>query len=335
MKTIRILSLILALLMMAFTVVACDKDDTPADTPVDDDTNKVVNATEIEVVTKGTPNYVIVRDYKAGAETNQAVSAMVTAFKDYLNCEIEVRECYSDRDDAQEAAVQAKEILIGSTNRPESAQALDGKKASDFGISIIGEKLVIAGGSDSATATAVIRFMTGFVYEQGDKPAVKQGKKLSLLVTAEAAANENYNRVGKYSYDKAVMADARIDSYVLIYPRDSKMTNEYKAFAEAVAGIVSKEVGYDLSVYKDTRAQGDYEVLIGDTLRSDVELVEKLDEDEYYIALNKTEKGATLTILFGKNAYDAALAAFNTIMPSSATPIDFNLTDGFVKTNMQ
>ena len=205
---------------------------------------------------------------------------MVTAFKDYLNCEIEVRECYSDRDDAQEAAPQTREILIGATNRPESAQALDGMKASDFGISIIGEKLIIAGGSDDATATAVIRFMTGFVYEQGDKPAVKQGKKLSLLVTAEAAANEDFHRVGKYSYDQAVMCDARIDSYVLIYPRDSKMTNEYKLFAETVGGIVSKEVGYDLKVYKDTRAQGDYEILVGDTLRTDADLADKLDEDE-------------------------------------------------------
>ncbi len=336
MKTIRILSLILALLMMAFTLVACNDDETPDDgTTPDDDANKVVNATEIEVVTKGTPNYVIVRDYKAGAQTNEAVSAMVTAFKDYLNCEIEVRECYSDRDDAQEAAPEAKEILVGSTNRPESAQALDGKKASDFGISIIGEKLIIAGGSDEATATAVIRFMTGFIYEQGDKPAVKQGKKLSLTVTAEAAGTEDFNRTGKYSYNKAVMCDARIDSYVLIYPRDSKMTNEYKAFADAVGGVVFKEVGYELKVYKDTRAQGDYEILIGDTLRTDAELADKLDEDEYYIALNKTEKGAVLTILFGKNAYDAALEAFNAIMPSSPTPIDFNLPDGFVKTNMQ
>jgi hypothetical protein len=186
---------------------------------------------------------------------------------------------------------------------------------------------------ESYIAETVVGQVSAF--EQGDKPAVKQGKKLSLLVTAEAAANEDFHRVGKYSYDQAVMCDARIDSYVLIYPRDSKMTNEYKLFAETVGGIISKEVGYDLKVYKDTRAQGDYEILVGDTLRTDADLADKLDEDEYYIGLKKTEKGAQLTILFGKNAYDAALAAINEIMPSSPTPINFNLPDGFVKTNMQ
>ena len=334
MKTIRILSLILALLMMAFTLVACDEDETPVDeNPVEE--NPADEVKEVEIVTKGTANYVIVRDYKAGAETNAAVAAMVTAFKNYLNCDIEVRECYGDRDDAQEAAPVTKEILVGATNRPESAQALDGKKTSDFGISIIGEKLVIAGGSDSATATAVIRFMTGFVYEQGDKAAVGKGQKFSLVVTSEAAGNEDFNRVGKYSYDKAVMGDARIDSYILVYPRDGKMSAEYKLFAEAVGDVIEKEAGYELKVYKDTRAQGDYEILVGDTIRTDAGLVEKLQEDEYYIALNKTEKGAVLTILFGKNAYDAALAEFKKVMPSSPTPINFNLTDGFVVTNMQ
>jgi len=54
------------------------------------------------------------------------------------------------RDESQTET--AKEILIGDTNRPESAEAAKGLEANQYVIKFIGEKLVVAGGSRSAVA---------------------------------------------------------------------------------------------------------------------------------------------------------------------------------------
>ena len=336
MKAIRMLSLTLAMLLLVMSLASCalfKKDDAPTD---DDTANGDVapEVVSLELVTKGTPNYVIVRDYKAGPQTIDAIAALVKAFDEVINCEIEVRECYSDRE-VEEDVPEAKEILIGATNREESIKALDGKKASDYTIGIYGEKVVIAGGSDAYTAMAIARFMNLVVYEQGDRAQVKDGKKLSLVLDTTMTANKEFNSTGTYSYNNAVLCGARIDSYVLIYPRDSKMSSEYKAFATELQTYIQKEAGYQLNIYKDTRATGDYEILVGDTLRTDAGLVKQLDDTDYYIGMKATEKGAQLTILFGKDAYEDALKAYKAIMPTSTQPINFGMSDGFVVTNMQ
>ena len=115
MKAIRMLSLTLAMLLLVMSLASCalfKKDDAPTDddTANGDATPEVVS---LELVTKGTPNYVIVRDYKAGPLTIDAIAALVKAFKEVINCEIEVRECYSDREveeDVPEAMARLRTI---------------------------------------------------------------------------------------------------------------------------------------------------------------------------------------------------------------------------------
>lgn len=353
MKLTRILCLILAVLMMAAAFVACDEE--PVDNPNDDPAPDANAPVSLQLVDKGTPSYVIVRDYKASGTVLDAVATMVEAFKTYLNAEVEVKECYSDRE-VEEDVEQVKEILVGATNRKQSAQVMDGLKSNDYTIDVVDEKVVIAGGSDAATAKAIASFLKGFVYEQGDKNEVrKNGKKFSLSVyknLEDTDANniydvseEEYSSTGIYSYNKAMMAGARLDSYVLIYPRDSALSAEYRDFALAMQTYINKEVGFELMAKRDVViARADYKIVIGDTLFTDEGLVNALQDDEYYIALTATEttledgtvvEGATLTILFGSEAYDKAMAAYKKIMPSSSSPIDFNMAVGFVETNMK
>lgn len=330
MKTIRILSLILALLMLAIPLVACD--DTP-DEPVDDP-NAAPEDTVLEVVKKGDTKYVIVLDYMAGSKTRENMLNMVDAFKNYLGCDIEVRECFSDREDDDEQEPIAKEILIGNTNRPESAEVAKNLKVGDYSIQVVGEKIVIVGGSDDATATAINRFNTGFVYEQGNRFEVPKGAVFSL--TVKASDLRDYTAQSKYSYDKITMGDARIDSYLVTVPSESSLADTYLQFAEQYQQYIYAQCGFSLDIKRDAQiVKADYKVLVGDTTFTDEAIVDALEDDEYYIAFNKTENGGTLTILFGRDAYDAAWAAYKDIMPSSATPIDFHLSDGFVKTNMQ
>ena len=148
MKFARILSLILAVLMMACMFVACDTTDgseTP-DTPAADQQAKAIT---LNVVEGGYTGYTIVRDYKASGEILGAVTNLQNSFRDYLGCEIQVKECYNDRQEAEDVVTNL-EILVGMTNRPESAQVADGLKTNDYKVDVVGEKIVIVGGSLSS-----------------------------------------------------------------------------------------------------------------------------------------------------------------------------------------
>ena len=332
MKTIRILSIILALLMLALPLVAC-KDQTTDEPAVDEVEQEVVT---LKLVTDGVSNYDIVYDGdKTGPLTRGAVSALVSAYKTFLNAEINVRESFSERADATDEEVRPNEILIGMTSRPESAKAMQGKRSSDYSVTIDGGKLVIAGGSDEATMTAITRFLTAFVHEQGDKAEVAAGKKLSMVATTETVAPLAF--VGRYSFSKTVLCDARIDSYCVVYPKNTEIAGaHYADFATTVQKHVFKEAGYEISVYTDANiVSANYMILVGDTTYTDPAIISAMGAESYHIELKKTETGAYLIIHYGEKAKDAALAAFKELLPASETPIEIELTEGVLKTNMQ
>ena len=370
MKLTRVLSLVLVALLLAACLSSCGlvediKSMFGMETqPVDDPADDIPENQEYKLVSNGAPQYIIVYDYKAGPQTKNAVLTMVEAFKTRLNCTIEARECYSDRV-VDEDIVQEKEILIGNTNRPESAILSDNMKTNDSDVDVINGKVVIAGGSDAATAKAVSTFISGFVYRQGELNANENGKKLSLYVCKNVVVPENaedpnyaersekskydvdhddFTSKGTYSYNVATMANARLDSYLLVYAREGAQKETSRTFALGLQDYIYKEVGFELDVKKDAAIiRADYKIVVGDTTFTDDALAESLGDNEYYIALvneestladGSTAKGATLYILFGDNAYDAAMAAFKRVMPHSASPIDFNMSAGFVETNM-
>ena len=130
-----------------------------------------------------------------------------------------------------------------------------------------------------------------------------------------------------------------MDSYVLIYTKIGEFADQSKDLADDLRTHISRETGYELDMYKDTRCWGDYEILIGDTIRTDAGLYATIGDNQYLIKVVKRtvtyedgsqHEGAQVLILFGKNAAAAALNAFKKeFMPSSQTPIDLNIADGY------
>lgn len=357
MKFTRILALFLALLMLALTVVACDQepetpptpDNPPAtdgDTPPEGeggDTPAVLD--QLNLVNKGETEYVIVRDYKAGPEVVDAVATIAEAFKIHLGAVIEVKLCYNDIPNEPTDIETAKEILVGTTNRQESTDAIKGLLAKDYVQKISGEKLILAGGGDKGTADCLANFMTQFIFVQGDRVGVaNRGEKYDLIFKQTDTA---LNR-GIYSYSKSLLLGARIDSYLIAYPKNGEgvQVQAAKDLAEKVYGHILAETGYELEMSKDTRAWGDYEILVGETARSEALYRElELGKDEYFIQLiteertyedGTTHEGGTLYICYGENAAEAAFTAFSKeLMPSSSTLIELDLGNNFILTNRQ
>ena len=349
MKFARILSLILAVLLLTCSFVACAKEDADGANGAD----PAAEAITLPVVEASFTAYTIVRDYKASGTVLGAVSSIQDAFSAYLGCDIPVKECYNDREELEDIVTEL-EILIGSTNRPESAQVADGLKTNDYRIDIVGKKIVIVGGSDEATEKAIGKFMTGFVQAQGNKNEVKQEVKQNLTMyknLPEEDSNKKYDvtidtfsSVGKYSIGKATMGGARLDSYTVVYPREGQMATANRAFAEELQTYVNKQAGYSMAVKKDAAiVRADYMILIGETTYTDEAIVNAIGDKDYYIGLKAVETtkedgtvvpGAVLTILYGVDAEADAMAAFQRIMPTSSTQVDFNLCTGFVETTV-
>ena len=296
-------------------------------------------AVTLDMITRGRTEYVIVRDYKASNKILEAVNGLVASIKVNIGADVAVKECYNDLENEPSDVVTKYEILVGVTNRKESEKALEGLRSKDYTISVHGTKLVIGGSGEEGTVAAVAKFINDVVVLQGNRFSVSQGDLQNL---SYSSANNIYSD-GTYSYSSAMMLGARIDSFGIIHPKNSEYSEEYKKFANALSAHISSETGYDLAVYKDTRAWCDYEILIGDTIRTDEDEVGPLGNDEYYIKLSKTEvtyedgtthPGGKLIICFGKNAYEAAMNAFTQeIMPVVGDPVPFALEDGFVLTN--
>lgn len=334
MKKIRILSLALALLMTLAVFVSC-KDNGEGETPPE---NPV---TTIEMVKDSVTDYVIVYDYKASDKVVSIVKTLAEQFEIFLGAKIETRLCYSDLENEENDIEVEKEILVGVTNRTESIEALKGLRSSDYVIGTYGSKMVVGGSNDDATEKAVALFLTDYVYDQGDKYAVAAGSTMNFTFSSD----KNIKHIATtYSYSKCVIMDARIDSYSLIYAASSDAASDCKALADQMQAHISKEAGYKLDVLKDTTYWADYQILIGDTLYTDDDLAKSLEDDDYYISLTKVEvtyedgskhDGAVIQILFGKNAKDAAFAAFKAnFIKVSTTPLELIMNEIKVFTNM-
>lgn len=357
MKFTRILAFVLALVMVALPLASCSQGEGGEEgenffvstfnrvksffSGEDETTQASDEETILNLITRGKTQYVIVRDYKASNKILESVNGLIASIKVNIGADVVVKECYNDLENEPSDVESKYEILIGETNRKESVEALKTLRSKDYTISVHGHKLVIGGSGEEGTVAAIAKFINDVVVLQGNRFAVSQGDLQNLTYSSHS----NIYSDGTYSYNSAVVAGVRIDSFGIIYPKAANNSEECKRFANELSAHISSETGYDLAVYKDTRAWCDYEILIGDTIRTESGLVESLGNDEYYIKLVKNEvtyedgtthPGATLTICFGRNAYAAAMEAFTkTIMPVNGEPVPFTMEENFELTNRQ
>ena len=112
------------------------------------------------------------------------INAVKQAEKERSYSEEMLKECYSDIDDPSDV-VMDYEILVGTTNRPESRVAMSGLRDADCTMQVIGNKLVLGGPGTKGTEKAVMQFLTSFVYEQGDRYGVAAGKPQNLVFSSK------------------------------------------------------------------------------------------------------------------------------------------------------
>ncbi len=161
-NNLRLISLILALLMLCSLLTACGgegSEDVTTEAPISEDivtTSGIPEGYSFEL----TKEYAVIRSERAGANAKSASIDLKNRLSELFGSEVAISEDWKKPEEG------ALEILIGSTNREESqsAEAAFGTEIC-YSVSISGNNIVIAASSDAIISYAVDYFLSVLYYD--------------------------------------------------------------------------------------------------------------------------------------------------------------------------
>ncbi len=205
----RLLSLALSLCMILLGVLgslsACTDPDDQGDTP-SDDTPDVSMITLID----GTTEYTVYRpDISVQAVIN-AAAKLRTALEAATGVNIGISDDYVPR--GEQVPTDTCDILVGLTNRAESAQVHATLSEGEYAIQMVGKRLVIVGYDDDCTIAAVEDFL---------KNILGYAEATGTYAVTKLELEETYSHKGSYTPPPVVIVPP---TYETIYAPQNKPT---------------------------------------------------------------------------------------------------------------
>jgi len=146
------------------------------------------------------------------------------------------------------------EILIGETNRAESAEVYAGLKYNDYRITAKGSKIIIAGGSQASLDQAVEYFSS-----------LLTGAKLELYA---------YEYKATYEVDGLTISGVKASEYDIVYAGESQLPA-----ANIIRDAIGNRTGERLSIVNHKNTKTEYEIVVGATSRYSYDAVEYYNYD--------------------------------------------------------
>ena len=167
------ISLFLAILMLmqCFLLVACKSKDNQETTPAETTQPSVEPDNNVKVFAADISKYSLICAQRSSASVMGQFWQLQSQIGDMYGAEPAAETDYTEESEY--------EILIGATNREESQAFLDGLLWDDYGYTIIGNKIVIAGHTAEGTLAAIKHFMEHI--KSGDHTEVFFSNKNQLL----------------------------------------------------------------------------------------------------------------------------------------------------------
>ena len=169
-KTLKLRAFIvfIAMLLLLPMLAACGGNDAP---PITNDTNNDNNkkptnkpaatVTNINLSTEDAKNYTIIMPKACDSAIRDAA---LDLFDDMKDAGFALKNCtYDGGADEQNVAADAPEILIGRTNRTESADGAAELRKNDYRIAVSDSRIVVIGGSTEATVAAITYFYENYI----------------------------------------------------------------------------------------------------------------------------------------------------------------------------
>lgn len=255
-KTVRIISLFISFLMIATLFSACTGGNTDnTEAPVSTESETLAPQREAPVIIEdGKAVYSIIRSSFDSDEIAAAATSLFKRIKNKTGVSISYTE---DLASMNNTVNDNYEILIGNTNRPESAAKKAELSAMDWFVGVVGRKILVIGGCDESTIKAIEAFE-------------------DMIITALAGFSSGGNRlvidtlktdrlyINKYPVSDFSLCGHKISEYVIRYGAEESARSAASKLVDALTknvGIVPESASCMSSNEKP------YEIVIGKTSR--------------------------------------------------------------------
>ena len=256
------LALALALLMAVSSLAACSSG-TSTDTT---DTTPAVPMLDITLT-----DYVIVRPDLASSTLISTASKFKSALDEKLSASVTLTTDWVKRGEEVDPT-NAKEILLGLTNRPQSAEIQGQIQGIGYAIALSGNKIVITATNDAALDTAVEDFLSTYVGTPNG--AVIQLPE-NLCYLSKPLASMDIIKDGKALF--TVVRAEECNQFVL------ELAQKVRENIQTVTGV-APSLSTDW-VKKNTQPDSSlFEILVGETNRPETaEVMASLKVNEYAV----------------------------------------------------
>ena len=273
----RFTSFLLAFLMV-FALVACtggSEDTEPLGS--ENDTSAIEEVTEkvevpFDITAEMLSEYILRRPESVKGEsievTLQATKALRSKINEVFGVELTLQDDWHKA--TEELPATAKEILVGKTNRVETQNALAVIRAKDYVIAFENERIVITAGTDNGVMDAVNYFIENYIDAEA--------KKITLVEHLFDVVEYEYP-IGNISINGVSIRD-----YKIVYPKNSDLITYYTAVV--IADYMYDNAGIKLEVIDDSKAETQYELLVGDTNRAASNIGIELPSDRYSLSIS-------------------------------------------------
>ena len=258
------LSLVICIVLILSMFVGCGGDSKKSETASDSASEGIFSTAAVNYAADGEAVYAIVRPDNG---TQTEIDMALLLFKQYRDAHAVKAKNTSDILDG----VDNYEILIGNTNRPETAQAKEwlctniNKRTDNYIICTIGKKIVIYGNSDDALNNAVDYFVKNYL-------SAPQSKGIKYTYAVEG------------NFTELAINGVSVSEFSIIRPRYNSSYLTY-AEVEKMVDKIYKSTGYKLRINDDTVTdEAKYEIIIGNCARPNVTQYEV--RDEYYVKIS-------------------------------------------------
>lgn len=236
MNKIRLISLILAIAIVVSVLGGC------------------TSSTLANPVENGEFKYTLVRSNDAGSTVQAAIRELRAAVKSNMDCEVTVI-----KDSVEEPSDSTYEIIIGESNRPESALAKEAlinnrvNNADDFIVKVIGNKIVILALNDKMIDVATKWFVSTFCGSIDDFCQLTTDYEF-IYAPESSLGSDKINRVN----------DVDIARYTVVLPKEISymVGRQYNLYTEYM-----EQYGYSIKIGEERDIEETYEILVGDTSR--------------------------------------------------------------------
>lgn len=251
----------MALVMLLACLAGCNGNTAPDDTTPSDGNSTPVNpddtaapAEQLKIVEGGVAKFSIVYPDTPGADLYKGVKSLAEAIEKATGAKISYKDDFIQR--GKEHDNDTYEILVGSTNYPQTAEVLKELKYSDYAIVQSGHKIVVAAHTVETTIRAINYFCKNLIPESTQ---TDESGKTDLLFTP-------YTFYSKPAVASLTVAGRELKDYRIVY---AKGEAGYNGAADLFAEFISERYGYVLEVIADTKSEPtDNEILIGPTNRT-------------------------------------------------------------------